>query len=113
MEDLNSLEIEQAHVISSFNKTLGSLEESPPSTKKLSQVKYPKEIFKKIEGAMKRKIFNLRHCSDSDSSGEGEMIAQRTNLTKQKKRKKSLKFLQFFKRAGQLGIYPTRVQTVQ
>jgi predicted adenine nucleotide alpha hydrolase (AANH) superfamily ATPase len=55
-EDLDSFKIEQTHFASSLNKTLESLEESPLSTKKLSQVKYLKEKFKKVKGAMKRKI---------------------------------------------------------
>jgi hypothetical protein len=59
-----------------LKKTQKSLEESPLSTKKLSQVKYLKEKFKNVKGAMKRKTFNLTDSSDRDSSGEGEMIAQ-------------------------------------
>jgi predicted adenine nucleotide alpha hydrolase (AANH) superfamily ATPase len=54
---LDSFKIEQTHFVSSLNKTLESLEESPLSTKELSQVKYLKEKFKKVKGAMKRKIF--------------------------------------------------------
>jgi hypothetical protein len=42
----------------------------------LSQVNYPKEKFKKVKGAMKRKIFNFTDSNGRDSSGEGEMIAQ-------------------------------------
>jgi hypothetical protein len=53
-----------------------SLEESPLSTKKFSQVKYPQEKFKKVKGAIKRKILNLTDFSGNDSSGEGEMIAR-------------------------------------
>jgi hypothetical protein len=34
-------------------------------------VKYPKEKFKKVKEAVKRKIFNLTDSSGSDSSGEG------------------------------------------
>jgi hypothetical protein len=51
------------------------LEESPLSTKKLSQVKYLKEKLKKVLGAVKKK-FNLTDCIGSDSSGKGEMMAQ-------------------------------------
>jgi hypothetical protein len=42
----------------------------------LSQKKYPKEIFKKAKGAMKRKLINLTNSSSSNSSGEGEKMAQ-------------------------------------
>jgi hypothetical protein len=42
----------------------------------LSQGKYLKEKFKKVKGAVKRKIFNLTNSTGNDSSGEGEMIAQ-------------------------------------
>jgi hypothetical protein len=76
MEDFNSLKTEQVHVVCYLTMIPGSLEESPPSIKKLSQVKYSKQKFMKTEGAMRRKIFSLKHCNDSDSSGEVEMIAQ-------------------------------------
>jgi hypothetical protein len=51
-EKLDSFKIEQTHFVSSLSKTktLESLEESPLSTKTLSQVKYPKEKFKKVKG---------------------------------------------------------------
>jgi hypothetical protein len=39
-------------------------------------VKYLKEKFKKVKGAVKRKIFNSTDSSGSDSSGEDEMIVQ-------------------------------------
>jgi hypothetical protein len=39
-------------------------------------VKCAKEKFKKSEGAVKGEKFNLTDSSGSDSSGEGEMIAQ-------------------------------------
>jgi hypothetical protein len=38
-------------------------------------VKYPKDKFKKVKGAVKRKILNLK-LWQSNSSSEGEMIAQ-------------------------------------
>jgi hypothetical protein len=37
-------------------------------------VKHPKEKSKKVKGAMKRKIFNLTHSSESN--GSGEIISQ-------------------------------------
>jgi hypothetical protein len=55
-EDLDSFKIEQTHFISSLNKTLESLEESPLSTKKLSEVKYPKEKLKKSMDHEKKNI---------------------------------------------------------
>jgi hypothetical protein len=75
-EDLDSYKIEDTHFVSSLNKAVELLEESPLSTKKLTQVKYPKEEFRKVKGAVKRKIFNLTASSGSIISGEGEMIAQ-------------------------------------
>jgi hypothetical protein len=39
-------------------------------------VKYLNRKFKKDKEAVKRKISNLTDSSGSDSSGEGEMIAQ-------------------------------------
>jgi hypothetical protein len=39
-------------------------------------VKYPKGKFKKVKGAMERKILHLTDSSGSSSSGEGEMMAQ-------------------------------------
>jgi hypothetical protein len=74
-EDLVSFKIEQTQFVSSLNKTLEPLEESLLSTKKSSQVMYPNGKFKKVKGAMKRKIFNLTDSSGNDSSGEGELIA--------------------------------------
>jgi hypothetical protein len=54
-----------------------AFEESPPlSTIKLSEVMYAEENFKRINGAMKRKIFNLTDSSGSNRSCEGEMTAQ-------------------------------------
>jgi hypothetical protein len=38
-------------------------------------VKYLKEKFMKVKGAVKRKIFSLTDCRGNDSSSEGEMIA--------------------------------------
>jgi hypothetical protein len=52
------------------------MEESTPSTKTLSQVKYLKQNFKKVKRAVKREISNLTDSSCNDSSSEGEMIAQ-------------------------------------
>jgi hypothetical protein len=59
-----------------LNTTLESIEESPLSTKKLSQANYLKEEFTEVKGEVKRKIFNSRDSSGSNISGEGEMIAQ-------------------------------------
>jgi hypothetical protein len=43
----------------------------------LSQTKNPKEIFKKIKGAMERKVFSLTDPSGTGSSDEGKKkIAQ-------------------------------------
>jgi hypothetical protein len=50
-----SFKIDQTHVGSSLNNILEPLEQSSLSTMNLSQVKYPKERFNKIKGAMKRK----------------------------------------------------------
>jgi hypothetical protein len=72
-EDLDSFKIEQTHFVSSLNKTLESLEELSLS---LSQVKDLIEKSKKVKVAMKIKVFSLTDASGSDSSGEGEMIAQ-------------------------------------
>jgi hypothetical protein len=55
---LGNFKIVLTHPVSSLNKTPKSSEESPLSTKKLSQMKYPKEELKKVKGVMKRKIFN-------------------------------------------------------
>lgn len=39
-------------------------------------MKYPKEKFKKVSGAMRRKILNLTDSSCGNSSSEGEPTAQ-------------------------------------
>jgi hypothetical protein len=39
-------------------------------------VKYPKEKFKKVSAAIRRKIFNFTYSSQGDSSDEGETTAQ-------------------------------------
>lgn len=39
-------------------------------------MKYPKDKFKKVKGAVQGKIFNLTDSSDSDNSGEDGMMAQ-------------------------------------
>jgi hypothetical protein len=39
-------------------------------------MKYPKQRFKKVIGAVRRKIFSLTDFSGSGSLGEGEIIAQ-------------------------------------
>jgi hypothetical protein len=58
-ENLGSFKIEQDPLFSSLNKTLESLvEELPLSTKKLSQVKYLKEKFKKVKGDMQNIQFS-------------------------------------------------------
>jgi hypothetical protein len=75
-KDLNSFKIEVTQIVSALKRTVGSSEESQFSSKKLSQVKYPRGKFKKIKGAMRRKIFNLTHSSENDSSGDGKMSAQ-------------------------------------
>jgi hypothetical protein len=41
----------------------------------LSQAKYPKEKFKNVKGAVKRKVFSSTDSSDSNSLDDGEMIA--------------------------------------
>jgi uncharacterized protein YjbJ (UPF0337 family) len=40
-------------------------------------VKNSKEKFKKVKGAVKRKVLNLTDSSGTDSLGEGEMIVKR------------------------------------
>jgi hypothetical protein len=59
-EDLDSFKSEQTYFVSSLNKTLESLEQSPLSTKELSEVKCPKEKFKKDKGTVTKNQFN-RH----------------------------------------------------
>jgi hypothetical protein len=54
-EGLDSFKIEQTHFVSSLDKTLESLEESPLLTKMLSQVKYPQERLKKVKACKKKK----------------------------------------------------------
>jgi hypothetical protein len=56
---LNSFKIEHIHIVSFLNKTLGLLKQSLLSTKKLPEVMYQKENFKKTKGTMKRRIFSL------------------------------------------------------
>jgi hypothetical protein len=67
---MNSIKIEQIHIVSVLNKSLEPLGETPPCTETLLQVKYPREKFKKNKGAIKRKIFNLTDTSSSDNSSE-------------------------------------------
>jgi hypothetical protein len=54
-------------IVSALKRSVGSLEESPLYSKKLSEVKYPKVTLNKIKGAMKKKIFNLTHLSENDN----------------------------------------------
>jgi hypothetical protein len=75
-KDLDSFKIWHIHSASSLKKNLGSLKESPLSTKNLSDVKHPTKESRKIKEVMKRKIINLTDSSGFDSSGNGEMIAQ-------------------------------------
>jgi hypothetical protein len=67
--------MEETHFVSSLNKT-GVVRSIIALHWKLSQGKYLKEKFKKVKGAVKRKIFNLTNSTGNDSSGEGEMIEQ-------------------------------------
>ena len=59
--------------LESVNQYLTTLGETPIVKKKLQQVKYPKEKFKKVSRAMKKKLLPERESSDSD---ESEIIAQ-------------------------------------
>jgi hypothetical protein len=43
-----------------LNKTLESLEESPLSMKKLSQVKYPEEKFIKVKRSCEKKKYSMQ-----------------------------------------------------
>lgn len=54
-ENLKGYKTGQTHTVSNFKKTLRSLQDSPASIKKLSQVvKYLKGKLQKILGAIKR-----------------------------------------------------------
>jgi hypothetical protein len=54
-EAMKGIKIEQIHGVSSLNMTLGPLEQVPPRTRTLLQVKYQREKIKKNKGAMKEK----------------------------------------------------------
>jgi hypothetical protein len=94
---LDSYKNEQTHFVSSLKKALESLEE-------LTHVKYPKENFRKVKGAMKRKIFSLTDYSCSNISGGVEMIAQLKETFHMTRVSEKIQILAFL----QLGRYHTR-----
>jgi hypothetical protein len=58
-----------------LNKDLESLKESPLPIQSCQKCIYPKEKFKEVTEAVKRRIFNLTDFSGSGSSDEDEMMA--------------------------------------